>query len=623
MNYKNNINTWFYHSKHYTRKAAKYLCSQRNDNYTLVTHGVSNSTLRININSQLVHESANMKHTEKLILLLTLVVVSSSQTKSKPYNITEQASSKSIQCSNDSTCPTWFTCNTQNDCECKNGQYDMITCNNKKHTAAVLICHCVTYDANSSLTFAGSCFYNCEFRNKDKGNNDVYNILPKQPSILLNNSACTPFHRTGLLCGDCETGYSPLVLSYNLSCVECPDGHKNWWKFSLVGLGPLTIFYIFVVFFSINVTSSHLHGVVWFSQTIAMPAFVRIVLFALNTYKVSAKSKFARALLVLYSFWNLDFFRSILPDTCLNVSTIQALALDYLIALYPFVLILLSYCLIELYDRKCTIVIIAWKPFKKIFTFYRMTWDVRTSVIDSFATFFFLSYIKILSVSADLLIPTMIYQLGSNKSMLGLYYSPTITYFGNYHRPYTILAIIILTSFVALPTIIFILYPCNCFQEFLSLFPINWHFLHAFVDSFQGCYKDGTEPGTFDCRWFSTIMLINRLLLSIILGLTLSTMYYIYAIIVLATFLAVIINIQPFKKGTRVHFHSTDLIFFFLLSYSYVVILGVLETGIKNDSYFHTILGLLALPSAVAPIIYIIFLVGSWLVSRWRYRNRN
>ena len=25
------------------------------------------------------------------------------------------------------------------------------------------------------------------------------------------------------------------------------------------------------------------------------------------------------------------------------------------------------------------------------------------------------------------------------------------------------------------------------------------------LDSFQGCYKDGTEPGTFDCRWFQLL----------------------------------------------------------------------------------------------------------------------
>ena len=117
---------------------------------------------------------------------------------------------------------------------------------------------------------------------------------------------------------------------------------------------------------------------------------------------------------------------------------------------------------------------------------------------------------KVLSMNCDFLTSTQIQQLNSNKRQLALYYSPSVLYFGDEHRPYAILATSILTIFVTIPTVIFILYPCRFFQKFLSLFSINWHFLHAFVDSFQGCYKDGTEPGTLDCRWFSVIMLIVK-----------------------------------------------------------------------------------------------------------------
>ena len=155
------------------------------------------------------------------------------------------------------------------------------------------------------------------------------------------------------------------------------------------------------------------------------------------------------------------------------------------------------------------------------------------SVLDSFATLFLLSHVKILSVTSGLLLSTKIYQLGSNKTLFGFYYSPSVSYFGKHHLPYAILAITIFTLFVIIPFIILLLYPCRFFQKFLSLFPINWHFLHAFVDSFQGCYKDGTEPGTFDCRIFSVPMLLIRLLLFIIYGLTLSVMYFIYGLIAL------------------------------------------------------------------------------------------
>ena len=101
--------------------------------------------------------------------------------------------------------------------------------------------------------------------------------------MLINGSVCANFNRAGLLCGNCEDGYSPLVLSNNLSYVKCPDGHKNWWKFILAGFVPFTFFYFFVVLFNINLTSSHLHGVVWFSQALSIPILVCLIMLAVHS----------------------------------------------------------------------------------------------------------------------------------------------------------------------------------------------------------------------------------------------------------------------------------------------------------------------------------------------------
>ncbi len=251
---------------------------------------------------------------------------------------------KQKNCSTDSMCHTWFTCKSDKSCECENSSNDAIVCDNVKQISAVLDCHCVTYNETSQSIYVGACFFSCEhLRDANKNeSHSVYHYLPKSPKILVNNSVCTYFHRTGLLCGDCKDGYSPLVLSYSLSCVKCPDGLRNWWHFILVGFCPLTILYFIVVLFNINVTSSHLRGV---SQMGSIPAFVRVVYAALSIYPL--QFKIVKVLIAFYSFWNLDMLRSIIPDTCFNVSTVQALALEYLIALYPFLLIILSYVIIE------------------------------------------------------------------------------------------------------------------------------------------------------------------------------------------------------------------------------------------------------------------------------------
>jgi hypothetical protein len=444
----------------------------------------------------------------------------------------------------------------------------------------------------------------------------VHSWLPENPVTLINGSICTYFHRTGLLCGDCEEELSPLVLSYNLSCVRCPDGNKNWWKFLLVAFVPLTLFYCIVLLFNINVTSTRLHGVVWYSQAISTPILMRLIMPAVSL-NAPALLKPVKVMFIFVSFWNLDIFRSILPDICLNITTLQALALDYLIALYPFLLILISYFIIELHDRRFVCVVTAWKPFHKLLTLIHMTYDIRTSVIDSFATFFLLAYHKVLSVTTDLLMPTQIDQLGSNNFTFGLYYSPSVQYFGDEHLPYAILALAFLTLFVIIPTLVFFFYPFQLFHKFLSFFPFNWHYLHAFVDSFQGCYKDGTESGTFDCRWFSGCILLIRILFFFLCGLTLSAAFYVYAIILLVIFLIVIININPYKKES-VRYPSTDSIFFIFLCLVYTVFLGRgTVTTAKFKFIEMTISGFIF---ALVPLFYTMVLIISWLVTRFKKR---
>ena len=552
-------------------------------------------------------------------IIVTLLAASSYELKNSSTDSTSTCLIRSPvnnnHCSNDSTCPTWFSCNAKNRCQCKKATSEIV-CDDEAQVSAVLNCNCVTYDSKSKLTCVGSCFYNCLFSVSPYL---FIETLPKSPEILINNSACTPFHRTGLLCGDCEEGYSPLVLSYNLSCVECPDGHENWWKFILAGFLPLTAFYLFILAFNINITSSRLHGVVWYSQFISTPAFIRVVLFIF----ANEDKKYLEAIKVgfsFYSLWNLDLLRSILPNICLNVTTLQVLTLEYFIALYPFVLILVSYILIVLHDRQVPCIVTVWKPFRWVLALFRKSWDIRTSILDSFATFFLLSYIKVLNVTADVLIPTHIYQLTSNKSTFGVYYSPSVSYFGDQHLPYAILAIILVTLFVSIPTIIFILYPCQFFQNFLSLFPINWHFLHAFVDSFQGGYKDGTEPGTHDCRWFSVPMLLIWPLFFIIYGLTLSMMFFVHSLIILLILLIAMINIQPLKLINS-HYPLVDLIFIFLLCLANIVVVGRGTIIIEKYHTYRATIAIIVFLTEVLPLLYISFLIGSWLFSRVNIRH--
>ena len=545
-----------------------------------------------------------------IVLLISLLNLTSCRANSIEVDHTS-----SFQCSSESAgCPSWFRCNAEtNTCYCGDGHHGIVHCNSDTGRVAIMDCNCMTFENTTKETMVGACFYNCERITREKKYDTVYHLLPINAQLDLNRVMCDRFNRTGTFCGECKSGHRPLVLSYNLSCVHCPDGRSNWWKFILAGFGPLTMFYFFMVLLNINITSSHLHGVVLLSQAISMPALMRILLLSLQTNPRMLQA--VKVIIPFYTLWNLDFFRSLIPDICMDLNTVQALAIDYAIALYPLLLIVISYALIALYDNNCLCIKYIWKPFHKIFRLFKNNWNVRTSVIDSFSTFFLLSYVKVLSVSGDLLIYTYAYSVNGSISMR-LYYDSSLLYFGKEHLPYGLLALFILTTSVVIPTTILTLYPFQFFQRFLSCFPIQWHFLHTFVDSFQGCYKDGTEPNTHDCRFFAQLTLFMRLAFFVTYVFTLSAMYFVYTAILAALWLILVINVHPFKK-TVLHYPSTDKAFVAFIVLFYVSILGANIANIESRAY-HLVCYIFVLSAPFVSLVYIFFVMFQWLASNRR-----
>ncbi len=84
------------------------------------------------------------------------------------------------------------------------------------------------------------------------------------------------------------------------------------------------------------------------------------------------------------------------------------------------------------------------------------------------------------------------------------------------------------------------------------------------MDSFQGCYKNGTESGTRDCRWFLSVFFILRFLLFVIYGLTLNASFLPVTAFVLFLTALLIATVQPFKTSLpHYNFISTVLTQFF------------------------------------------------------------
>ena len=94
-------------------------------------------------------------------------------------------------------------------------------------------------------------------------------------------------------------------------------------------------------------------------------------------------------------------------------------------------------------------------------------------------------------------------------------------------------------------------------------------------------------------------------------------MTFAYALILIATVLILLINIQPYKK-TAVRYPSTDTSFFILLALFLSTILGMDVSAIESSIY-GLILVIICVISACVPLFYITFFVFSWLIKTKRW----
>ena len=506
---------------------------------------------------------------------------------------------------NTSCSSTWLYPDSTNEniCECGNSVGHTVECNNVTKKVKLAYCYCMTFDNNEETVVTGGCLYSCATHH--------YYHIPPNRSDLNNQSVCERNNREGQLCGKCQDGFAPPVYSYSLSCVNCTDYHNNWLKYAAISFLPLTGFYFVITAFRISATSVWMNVFILSNQAVTTPTVMRLLAlkrsFIVNIDVVAS----------LYGIWNLDFFRLLYSPFCLHphMTLLQTVALDYLIAIYPLVLIVASYILVELHDHNCRIVVWLWKPFHRCFVRFRKEWNIRASLIDAFATFLLLSYVKFLSVSFDLLKPVRLYNIHGKVVGLYVYYSGSVKYFGKEHLPYAILALGVVLTFNVFPVLLLCLYPRRCFQNRLTHCRLKCLALHAFMDSFQGCYKNGTS-GTRDCRWFSIVYLVIRIAFLVLITVRITNFWLPIIAVMILVILILIVVIQPYK--TR----NDNTIETLLLSFLILVSLSISSDFIvhkKPDFDLEGVSAAMIGASFLMSLIYILGLILYKLLSNKRW----
>ena len=135
-----------------------------------------------------------------------------------------------------------------------------------------------------------------------------------------------------------------------------------------------------------------------------------------------------------YHLWDMAsrFFllytSSILYQWVLN--PVQAGALEYVSAVYPLILIVVTYNFVEFHDNENRLVTFLWIPFKRLSKHKSFKdWNIKYSLISSFATFLQLAYSKILYIFIVLMNYTNV------KIIRVLHKDASVMYISNIHIP--------------------------------------------------------------------------------------------------------------------------------------------------------------------------------------------
>ncbi len=344
---------------------------------------------------------------------------------------------------------------------------------------------------------------------------------------LPNNTAdldkllCQPVGREGIMCGRCRQGYGLAVNTKQIQCVRCSDNQAYYmWVFYILSqLLPITIMFLIFVLLNVSTTTGPANAFILFAQLLTTALDIE----GDGTVHVDSITSHYDALeqayIIPYDIWNLNFF--FFPPTCLSpyLSTQAFLSLDFLVAAYPLILIFLFYGVVSLYNRGIQPVYCLCRPVHNLFARFQHKWNLQHSTIDAFATFLVLSYNKFTATSVYLLTPEPLVDSSGNGVTNVLYLDGNVHFLSNEHLPYFFLALCILLTIVILPPLLLLVYPLRLIQRLSNWFgcrraccQINTGGrMQMFLDTFQGCFKDGTN-GTRDYRYFAGVYFILRIL---------------------------------------------------------------------------------------------------------------
>ena len=467
--------------------------------------------------------------------------------------IVTDATTVSPSARSDLLCQPWYSYDVTNEeCVCTEWRvhktsYKKVKCG--KDSAIIAPGYCTTFEEGNG-TFLGICLY---FQSTGLNFTSDGYTLP-QNITELNHYVCGQMDRTNRLCSDCIDGFGPSFTSLYFECSQCTSGGVP--LYLLVELGPITLLFLVMLIFHVSMTSAPITGYIMYSQYVVyLLAYDRSPPIRFIVHNQDKNIQIGvKVILALYGIWNLDPIRYIVPPFCISskLKATNIVFLGYLSAFYPLCLIFLTWICIELHDRNFKPVVLLWRPLHRFIVKLRQGCDLKDDLIGVFASFFFLSYNKLISQSIMLLTcQVMTTSEGTTQEVTWL--DPKTDCRSRQHLVLVVPALLVFLFCTILPSILFLLYSTRCFRACLSKCHLNGHhlaILDIFMEKYHSCCRDGLNGGR-DMRIFSGFYFILRVLGSLYHGLhlwNLSISFWTYQTIVFTSAALMIAIVKPYKK---------------------------------------------------------------------------
>ena len=409
-----------------------------------------------------------------------------------------------VQLADSVQCPVWFFHNsTTGQCECygDNTVYPKaVKCVKRK--AFLKYDLYMTHSSERGL-FLNYIFYYDASGLIQPASQPGFIELPSNISEL-NDYMCGPAKRKGILCSECIDGYGPSATSLKFKCSNCTNAFGGYSVviFLLSELVPVTIFYFVILILQVNLTSAPMVSFIFHSQ---------LVHNVINYHVVDPADQmkcFLSIASLFHGVWNLSFFRYVIPPFCIspNLQIIHIIYLQSISTVFPFILIGITWICIELYFRNCMIFVTLWRALDRLFLRHievrRQNKNRTVTVIDVFATFFLLSYAKLMFVLAIPIISAEVVNINDttlvSNTIHQLELDPSEKLFHKSHL-IPILVISIFGYLIAIlpPVLLLALYPFRVFRSLLFKCCSSrcMASLTIFVEKFYSCYRDGLDGG--------------------------------------------------------------------------------------------------------------------------------